>query len=456
MDNEQQNLTAPEQQSAEISPATPTKKFSKKIIAIIILAVVAGLVIWLQYRNSHNSYLSYADCVAKTQLPCRHYNVGDFGIRWKPSPYRTKEECEVNQPIDVPCAVPEGNFRETRWISSTDLPQTQKNNNQPEANNNNGDRKTYTNTVFGYSVNYPSDWQFVENNGSGCKYCLYPSSGNGAYEGRGISFVFSEPQDITAYLKNADVYNKSVASLEAYLNTYSDQKVCAPNGVAGGTAYCVSYKKITFQSMPAYLVEVGGMASGYEIKFEQNGKIYNISLPSDSKGDPNFTDLSATERQILTSYHLLKTGLAAGWKTYSNSDWGFSISYPDKFQVIDNHIPKTRPYYTDIVDIASTPDTSFNPKMSISVTNDFGELHPKFITDLQEYVTSAYPASQNNKITKITINGNAGYQIDVIGDPNVKPRHIVLQDKDKVIFDLFLPADNTELNTTALTFQFTQ
>src|ERR1700735_4449902 len=60
--------------------------------------------------------------------------------------------------------------------------------------------KTYTNTSLGYSVSYPSDWTFKEDNGPGNKYSLFPTNGPFAYEGRGDTFNFDAPQELTQYL----------------------------------------------------------------------------------------------------------------------------------------------------------------------------------------------------------------------------------------------------------------
>jgi hypothetical protein len=144
------------------------------------------------------------------------------------------------------------------------------------------------------------------------------------------------------------------------------------------------------------------------------------------------------------------------WESYSNVDWGFSISYPNKYQLNDNHFEKALPYYKNLVDILSVPNKQSSPFLSINVVNDFGERQPRHITDITDYVQSAHPAYQSDKITPITINGNKGYQIDITNDPGAKPRYIVLQDKDGVIFELFFPADSSELNAVAATFQFTK
>ncbi len=144
----------------------------------------------------------------------------------------------------------------------------------------------------------------------------------------------------------------------------------------------------------------------------------------------------------------------AGWKTYTNTEWGFSISYPSTYQIDDNHFKKERPYYKNLVTIVPVPNTSFGPSLSISVVNDFGEYNPRYVTDLRDYVGTAYSSSRY-EITPVNIGDNNGYQIDDVSDPSIQPRHIILRDQSGVIYDLFLPADSADLNMAVSTFRFT-
>lgn len=133
--NNLQNLNVPGQQLDNPLPEVPKKKLSNKIIAVVFLVIIAGLVIWMQYHKNNNRYLSYDDCVAKTELPCKHYFVGDLGSEWRPSPYQTKEDCEAKEnQVGTTCIVPPGSFKETRWISSAGLPKTENGNNQSGSN----------------------------------------------------------------------------------------------------------------------------------------------------------------------------------------------------------------------------------------------------------------------------------------------------------------------------------
>jgi len=98
-------------------------KFKKVLVSTAIILIVGIAGYFLVGKNKPNqSYTSYAKCVSGTNLPCKHYFVGDFGQEWRPSPYRSKEECDsVDRLVGFTCVVPVGNFRGSRWINASDL-----------------------------------------------------------------------------------------------------------------------------------------------------------------------------------------------------------------------------------------------------------------------------------------------------------------------------------------------
>src|SRR3989344_8102064 len=90
----------------------------KKILVLIIGIVIAVGIAGYFLINS-KGYRAYDECVDATDLPCKHYFVGDVGQEWRPSPYRSKEKCETSD--GFVCVVPPGDFREVRWINTVDL-----------------------------------------------------------------------------------------------------------------------------------------------------------------------------------------------------------------------------------------------------------------------------------------------------------------------------------------------
>lgn len=93
---------------------------NKLIIGIAVLVLVISGYIFLSKKDKLSFYTEQ-ECVEKTQLPCKYYYVGDIGHEWKPSTFRTKEECEASyRPVASVCFIPKGNFKEVRWIDVVD------------------------------------------------------------------------------------------------------------------------------------------------------------------------------------------------------------------------------------------------------------------------------------------------------------------------------------------------
>lgn len=139
------------------------KGFSNIVLVVVIVAIiVVGGYFVLVRRGVSKNYITYAECVEKTELPCKHYFVGDFDQEWRPSPYRSKEECDnVERPVGSTCVIPPGEFRENRWINSVDLERAEREktasnqNPTPTPKDETVSWKTYTNTKYGYEFKYP-------------------------------------------------------------------------------------------------------------------------------------------------------------------------------------------------------------------------------------------------------------------------------------------------------------
>ncbi len=158
------------------------------------------------------------------------------------------------------------------------------------------DWREYSSQDLGYSFQYPDEWEFNLEE-SGFQYAL-THNGNFGKESRGESFIFSPAKDVKDFLKSADVYQKNPSSLEEYLQMYSSSDICEPTG----NAYCLSYKSYEFNSIPGFLITVGGMDNGQEIVFQKDQKIYNIQLPNNRNLGDNLELLTTSERLILDSY----------------------------------------------------------------------------------------------------------------------------------------------------------
>lgn len=99
------------------------KGFANIILLVVVVAIITvGGYFVLKQNYFTKSYRTYAECVAKTEVPCKFYYVGDFGQEWRPSEYKTEEECNMSEKVvGSTCVSPKGNFADIRWISSVDL-----------------------------------------------------------------------------------------------------------------------------------------------------------------------------------------------------------------------------------------------------------------------------------------------------------------------------------------------
>lgn len=286
MDNKnQQNLSVPEQPintTAEI----PKKKLSNKIIVLVMVAVlviITGAVVGLRvWKNKNRHILSYAECIEKTKLPCHSYFFGDFGQAWTPSPYRTESECEANSG-DRECIIPEGNFKEVRWVPSRDL-QLSNNQNQQGQQANNENWKIYVNPDYGFQLKFSDAWKD------------YNVSMVDRINNSGVDFVFSVPT--TA--KN-----------------YSDTSV--PNGY---------YKAFTIVALDKAAV-IPWSDDEPHPKFIGRNEIKNfyVNFPQDIPEDL-FGKINPNE--VVNTFTILPQSIS-GWKTYSNKEYGFSFQYPSEW-----------------------------------------------------------------------------------------------------------------------------
>ena len=140
------------------------KNMFKKVLIIVII-IVAGIVGYFVFSKDKfaKSYASYAECVENTNLPCKHYFVGDFGQEWRPSPYLSKEECDsVDRVVGFTCVVSPGNFRESRWINASDLERANREASTQNTNPTNSTTFTWKETVYTQFKNL-ADWRIEEN-----------------------------------------------------------------------------------------------------------------------------------------------------------------------------------------------------------------------------------------------------------------------------------------------------
>lgn len=157
--NNLQDLNAPGQGSEPIIPA-PQKQGKMVLIGAVLFLVIVALgwmfssKLWKEGPLLKNRFLTYTECVEKTQLPCKFNFVGDFGHEWTPSPWRSEQECLNALPqVGRTCLTPAGNFKEVRWVGSGDVAQA-----EMEQSSISEKWQTYTSSEDGYSISYPPSY----------------------------------------------------------------------------------------------------------------------------------------------------------------------------------------------------------------------------------------------------------------------------------------------------------
>jgi len=134
------------------------KGFATVAIVVLVIGILAVGVGAYYIKNKSTSYLTYTECVEKTKLPCIHLFVGDFGQKWVPSPFASKEKCDTENG-GYSCIIPPGIFLEDRWISARDLQRAKQTEEKTEIQS----TEESTSEVF---KNQPGEIKSIESKGS--------------------------------------------------------------------------------------------------------------------------------------------------------------------------------------------------------------------------------------------------------------------------------------------------
>lgn len=183
------------------------------------------------------------------------------------------------------------------------------------------DWKTYTNSQYGFSIMYPTLNTSVETN----------------VDDRGIHFSYLNQKD-KVYYGGFEFFirkNASGLNLHDWFETNIDQ-----NG-------------ILLQQGNLNLENIDGGGQAYDLTafpvpsdwIQNNGPLDSAYIMSPDKSTVFFLDLSADYpsglqndlSQILSTFKFTNTSQSAvdtsGWKTYANTEFGFTLQYPQKFVV---------------------------------------------------------------------------------------------------------------------------
>ncbi len=308
--NNSQNMEAPQFSGANLPPQ-PQVKSNKTILILIGLIILAGLFFWgLKYTKNgtpSKQYLTYAECVSDTKLPCKHYFVGDFGQEWKPSPYKTQQECsEKEQIVGSTCVVPEGNFSDTRWVGSVDVERAKSEQNNSQ---NLSESSIKTNTYFDGTI------KLVD----------------GYYSGKDESGKISP-----------DYYTKIDSIIHGDLNgDYNNDAVVILSSRSGGTGVGRDVAFVLNQKGEAFPIDTFSIIDDRpeikSIKIE-NGLVLVTYAPWNGGDTIDKTiqlKLSGSKIEQVKGGDT-NTSSGPGTKTYTDNQSQYSIKYPQNWSLTKN------------------------------------------------------------------------------------------------------------------------
>ncbi len=181
------------------------------------------------------------------------------------------------------------------------------------------DWKTYTNTKYGYSIDYPNQWTANTS------------------DARGISLT--SPEEVAALEnKKAELIERGMGGLgfdgygpdiSIFVKDWTDS---LDNYVQNNPGDIIEQRdQITFASIPAYEEVKCGLNCYYELTTKYNNKIYKISFGTGHRSDKK--SLTETDLRILSSFKFTTniSSPASNLKTYTYTKHGFSIELPKGF-----------------------------------------------------------------------------------------------------------------------------
>jgi len=105
--------------------------------------------------------------------------------------------------------------------------------------------------------------------------------------------------------------------------------------------YFGNYAEINVGGQKAYAVISVANRAVYTIYIEVNNRVYVLAAEDFSKGayDPKNPQIDENVKKIVSTFKFttLITDQAAGWKTYTNNDYGFQIQYPNGSSVNESY-----------------------------------------------------------------------------------------------------------------------
>ncbi|MDD4082104.1 MAG: hypothetical protein PHD05_01825 [Sphaerochaetaceae bacterium] len=247
--------------------------------------------------------------------------------------------------------------------------------NTPEAENSTAGWKTYTNTEYGFEIKYPSEFENAKifpENVLDCNSQVYNEIGLVSFKNIGIHIACP---NILNSVQNSQVYK-------------GDKNTII---IAGRQAYIFEYTSTTnYTNKEAYIPLSNG---NYLVIYHT----YKSGRPID------YLELSSNQWQNMLSTFKFTTPIdsTAGWKTYTNTQYGFEFKYPNDSKINDVDITGGRMLALNVDDVF----------LEIDVQNQMygakGILVPAVCND---------NGGVNNPSTQVEINGINFAKTDVSGD----------------------------------------
>ena len=166
------------------------------------------------------------------------------------------------------------------------------------------DWKSYESTTYGYSVKYPADWAI-----------------NLAKED---NILLKSPINTTPENDLMIIYHDKVTDA-----SFNDSKATSLADMMKDTSTFRNTKAVKVGNTDGYETFVGGVGAYYIIYLEKGNHIYELYFSNIENKD----SITTTDSNIIDSFTF--TDPTVGWKTYTNTTYGYSVKYPADYSAKD-------------------------------------------------------------------------------------------------------------------------
>ena len=179
--------------------------------------------------------------------------------------------------------------------------------------------KTYSSSQFGYSVNYPFNWEAVEST----REELIRD------EIHKTTLLEKEYEFWQGTFQISILENPESLSLDAWVSQLRIES-------ASGANLIQKVEDIELDGNPAKKLDI--LAFDHDdivVITVQNNFIFYLQFEdADNPNDPGTEKHQEIYNQILSSFEFVDSDETSGWKTYRNEEYGFEFKYPLDYQLI--------------------------------------------------------------------------------------------------------------------------